>query len=156
MSQELSMGGLLEKSRYLPRFRRLAEIAPGALQVEGDLIIVERLEKLESSVTLKDKDGKDIKLAIADVQSHKMTHSDKHMDIGVVVFAGPGDVVDGERVAMNVKVGELILLPGNVVWYSQFGSLTNYEPYSLGVTRDSAVLMHFPDPVKAFEVLNGG
>lgn len=151
MSQELSVGGLVQHSKYLKRFLNLHEQAPGTLVLEGDLVIIEALPKLEKTVTLEGG----TKLFIADAKTHKMTHNEKTMEFGVVVMAGPGDVDEnGDRFAMNVKVGQIVLLPGNVAWYSQFGSLANYEPYTLGITRASQILFHFTDANKCFEVLN--
>lgn len=147
-----AMEGLREKSRYFDRFQRLRDQAPDSIHVEGDLLIVEALPKLEKTVELSG--GK--KLIIADDKSYRSGHNEKTMEFGLVVMAGPGDVLDdGTRAEMNVKVGDIILLPGNMTWYSQFGALAGYEPYSLGVTRAASILINFPDPSKAFEVLNG-
>jgi co-chaperonin GroES (HSP10) len=148
MSNEISE--MAAKSKYLAKFQRLQSEAPESLRVEGDLLIVEALPKLEKKVKLGDVD-----LIIADDKSYRAGHNEKTMEFGVVVMAGPGDIADdGSRFEMNVKVGDVILLPGNMTWYSQFGSLIGYEPYSLGVTRAASVLINFPDPAKAFEVLN--
>ncbi len=149
MSQELSMGGLVEKSRYFKRFQNLERKAPQAMVIEGDLVIVEALEKLEKSVMLGDK-----KLIIADAKGYKQGHNEKVMEFGLVVKVGPGDVLDGERIEMPVKVGDVVVLPGNVAWYSQFATMMNYEPYTLGVTRASSLIIKFPEPQVAMDVLN--
>lgn len=151
MSQDNTVGGLVEKSRYLKRFQKLASDAPGAFRMEGDLLLIEALPKLEKEVTL----AGGTKIVIADAKTHKQTHNDLAMEFGLVIMAGPGDIYEGERLEMNCKVGEVVLLPGNVAWYSQFGSLANYEPYTLGVVRDASILVHLTDYEKAFEVLNG-
>lgn len=149
---ENEMSELASKSKYSKRFGRLLRDAPDSLRIEGDLIIVEALPKLEKTVELSGG----TKLIIADDKSYRSGHNEKTMEFGLVLMVGPGDVTDdGGRFEMPVKVGDVILLPGNMTWYSQFGSLANYEPYSIGVTRAASVLIHFSDPGKAFEVLNG-
>jgi co-chaperonin GroES (HSP10) len=151
MSQELSIGGLVEKSQYLKKFQKLASVAPEAFQLSGDLCVIEVLGQLEKSVTF----ANGTKLIMADSKSHKQGHNEKTMEFGLVLMTGPGDVYeDGSRAEMNVKVGDVILLPNNVTLFSQFGSLGKYEPYTIGILRAAAVLVNMPDPVKAFEVLN--
>lgn len=146
------MGSLSEKSKYSQRFARLKSEAPDSMVIEGDLLLVEVLPKLEKSVDL----GGGKKLIIADDKSYRSGHNEKTMEFGIVLATGPGDVLeDGSRAAMEVKVGDIILLPNSITLYSQFGSLANYEPYSIGMVRAANVLINFPDPAKAFEVLNG-
>jgi co-chaperonin GroES (HSP10) len=148
MKHEMSELGA--KSKYFAKFQRLLSEAPESLRVEGDLLIVEALPKLEKTVDIGGK-----KLIIADDKSYRSGHNEKTMEFGLVVLVGPGDVLDdGTRAEMNVKIGDIILLPGNMTWYSQFGALAGYEPYTLGVTRAASILINFPDPAKAFEVLN--
>lgn len=145
------MEGLATKSKYAQKFARLQREAPDSLRIEGDLLIVEALPKLDKTVELSGG----TKLIIADDKSYRAGHNEKTMEFGLVLMAGPGDVADdGGRFEMPVKVGDVILLPGNMTWYSQFGSLAGYEPYSIGVTRAASVLIHFSDPGRAFEVLN--
>lgn len=146
------MGTLADKSKYAKRFARLVETAPDSIHIEGDLLLVEALPRLEKSVELAGGH----KIIIADDKSYRSGHNEKTMEFGLVLMAGPGDVLDdGGRAEMNVKVGDIILLPGNMTWYSQFGSLAGYEPLTIGVTRAASVLINFPDPARAFEVLNG-
>lgn len=147
MTTEFFDGNAMAASKYFERFARLLEF-PGLMTLKGDDILVERLPPLE----MKTKSG----IILADAKTHKQTAHDAATEFGIVLATGPGQVFeDGTVQPCDAKIGEVILLPGNVVWYSQFGHITDYEPYSIGRLRDSQVPVWFTDYKKVFEVLNG-
>lgn len=149
------MNDALAESKYLKRFEALRkcvnhgnfdDVPP--MTLKGDMILVERLPKLE----MKTKSG----IIIADAKTHKETAHDTATEFGIVLMVGPGQIFeDGSLQPCDSKPGDVILLSGNIYWYSQFGSLVDYKPYSIGRLRDSQVAMWFTDYKKAFEVLNG-
>lgn len=157
-SQVLHTGDAREVSKYFKRFMKLQEpvgqdldgepLYEDSLVLKGDMLIVERLPKIE----LKTKSGL---ILPHDVKTYRDTMADRVTDFGMVLMAGPGHVFDdGTRAPMDCKAGDVILLPGNVTWYSAFGTMADYEPFSIGLVRDAQVMMQFNDYVKAFEILN--
>lgn len=147
MSQVSFKGDAREVSKYIKRFEKLAETS--FLELKGNLLIIERLPKVDMTT----KSGIIIPSSI---KGYRDTHADMVTDFGLVLMTGPGEVLeDGTHAAMETQVGDVILLPNNVHWYSTFGALADYEANTIGVTRDSHVLMTFKDYIKTFEVLNG-
>lgn len=151
-------GDAREISKYFKRFQRLAEPVGQGLDGEplyedhmvlkGDMLIVERLPKVE----LKTKGGI---IMPHDVKTYKDTMSDRVTDFGIVLMTGPGHVFDdGTRAECECKPGDVILLPGNVAWYSAFGTMVGYEAFSIGLVRDAQIMLQFTDYQKAFEILN--
>ncbi len=150
MSQVSFNGDARSTSRYFKRFQRLLEAQGEVLpmSLKGDMLIVERLPKIE----LKTSSGI---ILPHDMKTYKDTHSDRVTDFGLVLMTGPGAVFDdGSSAPCECKAGDVILLPGNVAWYSAFGTMADYEAYSIGLVRDAQVILHFPDYIKAMEVLN--
>jgi len=146
MSEKFFNGDVEQVSQYLNRFRRLAHSS--TLILKGDNILVERLPKIE----MKSKSG--LILGV-DIKTYKDTAHDALTQFGVVLMVGPGQVYeDGTIQSTDSKPGDVILLPGNVQWYSGFGHIADYEPYSIGRLRDSQVGMWFQDYKQAFEILN--
>lgn len=167
MSQVTHTGDAEEISRYFKRFQRLSEdftriprpemdtehsydaheLVPH-MTLKGDMLIVERLPKIE----LKSKGGI---IMPHDVKTYKDTMSDRVTDFGIVLMTGPGHVFDdGTRAPCECKPGDVVLLPGNVAWYSAFGTMGDYEAFSIGLVRDAQIMLQFSDYKKAFEVLN--
>ena len=169
MSQVSFTGDARGISKYFERFQRLIELktvrrveysegghpcnvvdeVPGPLELKGNIMLIERLPKVD----MKTKSGIIIPNS---VKGYRDTHADMVTDFGLVLMTGPGDVLDdGTRAEMETRVGDVILLPNSVYWYSTFGALADYEANTIGIVRDSQVLMNFRDYIKAFEVLNG-
>lgn len=149
----------MTESKYLERFKRLSSQAReeegeelgNLLVLKGDMMLVEKLPKLEKKVKL----AGGTELVIADKEGYKETYSDKTADFGVVLMVGPGQILeDGSILRPDCQPGDVILLPGKVDWYSQFGTLERYEPYTIGRLRDSQVGMVFKDYKKVMEMLN--
>lgn len=151
MSQDTFDGDALAVSKYYERFKRFhgKEFHGSPMTLKGDMILVEKLPALE----MKTKGG----IIIAKAVTHRDTHADMMTEFGIVLLTGPGQVFeDGSTQACEAKPGDVILLPGNVGWYSQFGHMADYVPNTIGRLRDSQVGMTFTDYKKAFEFLNGG
>lgn len=136
----------MQESRYLERFKRLAE--SGAIVLVGDTLLVEKLGVIES----KTKSG--IIIPTNKISTYKTTVADEVIEFGVVLMVGPGDVEDGEHLPTTTKPGDIIALPMNVQWYSQFGEMEGYEIGTIGRMRDAQVMMSFPDYEAAMEALN--
>lgn len=150
MSQVISGGDPSQKSRYLNRFRQFETVNFPPFELMGDIILVERLKPIES------KTSSGIIIPTGDNGSYKQTARDSVLELGLVLLTGPGDVDgDGIRIEMSVLSGQIIELPMNISWYSQFGNMKDYEPYSIGKMRASQALLLFADYEGAMEVLNG-
>lgn len=145
MSRTFFEGDAKKVSRYYERFQR---IESAFMELKGDMILVERLPKVE----LKTASGI---ILPHDVKTYKDTHSDRTTDFGIVLMTGPGPIFDdGTTGSCEAKPGDVVLLPGNVSWYSAFGTMKDYEAYGIGMVRDAQIMMHFKDYIKAMEVLN--
>jgi co-chaperonin GroES (HSP10) len=117
------------------------------MSLKGDMMLVEKLPKIEKKTTSG--------IIIASTSTYKQTMGDADAEFGVVLMVGPGQILDdGTILQCDCKPGDVILLPGNVTWYSQFGHMSDYEPYTIGRLRDSQVGMTFTDYKRCFEVLN--
>lgn len=151
MSQLITEKDPTSQNRYLARFRKFEGIEFSPFELIGDMILVERLKPIES------KTSSGIIIPTGDNKSYKATAKDAVMELGLVIMTGPGDVdSDGNRLEQTIFTGQVIELPMNISWYSQFGNMINYEPYSIGKMRASQALMVFSDYTAAMEVLNGG
>lgn len=164
-------GDALKTSRYYERFKKFiptyetkqtkckgdndmyfteSVMKPLPMQLKGDMILIEKLPKPE----LTHKVG-NVELIIADAKSHKETSRDAMTEFGLVLMVGEGHIFeDGTRAEMDLKVGDVILLPSSVVYYSQFAHMANYEQYTIGMMRAAQALLVFDDYMKAMEVLN--
>lgn len=146
-------GDVRKTSRYWDKFRKLEEFEfhvakCDLLKLKGDTMLVEKLPPVE----IKLKSG----LVYQGVDTHRGTMADDATEFGLVLAVGPGQYFeDGTLQVPDSKPGDVILLPGNVFWYSQFGHLAGYEAYTIGRMRDSQVPMWFSDYRTAFEILNG-
>lgn len=166
MSQLSFTGDVEESSRYLKRFRGLVEVTRHKdldgmncvdehqpyLRLVGDTILVERLGKIEN----KTKHGIIMPTTTTN-GTYKNLAADEVIEFGVVLMTGPGDIdpETGNHYALTTRVGDIISLPMNVQWYSQFGHMSDYEMGTIGRMRDAQVMMVFPNYEKAMEVLNG-
>ncbi|UOF79036.1 cpn10 [Caudoviricetes sp.] len=142
-------GDAISISRYFTKFQKLVTEHPGAMELKGDQVLVERLPKPE----LKTASGLFIP---SNVKTHRDTIESDSTEFGLVLMVGPGQYTDdGTTIPCDSKPGDVILLPGTTNWYGSFGHIADYDPYSIGRIRDSMVPMWFGDYKKAFEVLNG-
>ncbi len=150
MTQLLSSGDPTRSSKYLERFRRFEAIQFSPFELVGDMMLVERLPSIES------KTASGIIIPTGDNKSYKATAKDAVLELGIVLMRGPGDIdADGNRMEMDVQTGHIIELPMNISWYSQFGGMKDYEPYSIGKMRAAQALLVFADYEGSMEVLNG-
>src|SRR3989304_625402 len=147
-------GDALASSKYFKRFNKLDKMKNEYTEayfrpmiLKGDMILVERLP----SVEMKTNGG----IIIPDVKTHKDTAHDAQAEFGIVLMVGPGQVFeDGTTLPCDSKPGDVVLLPGNTAWYSQFGHMSDYGPYTIGRLRDSQVSLWFNDYKKAMDILN--
>lgn len=147
MSQDIYKGGGTQESAYLKPFLRLA--ASEMLVLTGDNIYIERLGRIEQ------KTASGIIIPTETGNSYKEQHKDNVIELGVVLMTGPGDVdADGSRIPMEVSVGDIIEIPMNVKWYSQFMHLKDYKINAIGRMRASQVMVKIRDYEKAMAILN--
>ncbi len=146
MSETQFDGDALKASKYYQRFEKLG--GSTTMNLKGDMMLVEKLPKIEK------KTSSGI-IIVSDASQYRAGHGDSDAEFGIVLMVGPGQVLeDGTLLPCDSMPGDVILLPGNVAWYSQFGHMADYEAYSIGRLRDSQVGMTFTDYKKTFEVLN--
>src|SRR5690606_31937900 len=121
-------GDAIEVSKYFHRFARLREA--GLMKLRGDNVLVEKLPPVE------------IKLAsglvmATDLGTHKNTLADAVTEFGLVLMVGPGQILDdGSTLEVACKPGDVVLLPQNTFWYSQFGHMAGYSALTIGRVRD--------------------
>jgi len=142
-------GDAIAVSKYFEKFQRLIKDHPGAMTLKGDHVLIERLPAVE----IKTKAGLVIP---GSIHTHRDTMADLSTDFGIVLMTGPGMWTDDNGdIPCDAKPGDVILLPSSVQWYSVFGHIAGYEPFSIGRVRDGQIPMWFGDYRKAFEVLSG-
>lgn len=148
MSDKHFEGDAIAVSKYFHKFQRLVKEFPGTMELKGDHVLIERLPQIE----LRTKTG----LVIPGTSGYKETMTDLSTDFGLVLMTGPGMWTDDNGdIPCDAKPGDVVLLPSSVQWYSVFGHIAGYEPYSIGRVRDGQLPMWFQDYRKAFEILNG-
>lgn len=146
-------GDAIQASRYWRKFEKLRAIEEKLgrklLILKGDTILVEKLPPVE----IKLPSG----IIYSDAKStHKGTMADSVTEFGIVLAVGPGQIFeDGSSYPCDSKPGDVVLLPGNVMWYSMFGHIAGYQNYTIGRLRDSQVPIWLTDYQMAFEALNG-
>jgi co-chaperonin GroES (HSP10) len=135
----------METSVYLERFKRLKELGGDKYSLIGGKVLVERITPPE----MKTAGGLFIP---QDVKSHKGTASDFKTEIGVVLLVGSGYIDEnGYDVPIDLKPGEIILLPTSVSYYTTFpGLISSIPERTLGMIRESDVWFKFAS-VEAFE-----
>lgn len=139
-------------SRYWDKFERLraAEKEVGQLLIlKGDMLLVEKLPPVE----IRTASG----LVVGNAQAtHKGTMADACTEFGLVLAVGPGQLFeDGSLQACDSQPGDIVMLPGNVFWYSMFGHINNYANYTIGRVRDAQIPIWVTNYQKVFDVLNG-
>lgn len=125
---------MLEKSKYLDRFK----VAPPEFELLGDALLVEKIAPAE----IRTKSG----IVIAETKQYKMNLGDKKMTFVRVLAVGKGyyDPETGESVPLDTPVGAILMIaPESITFYSSFGNLENYEPDTIGLTRESSALIRF-------------
>lgn len=151
MNTEYFKGDAKGISRYWTKFEalRAAEKELGQLLIlKGDMLLVEKLPPVE----IKSAGG----LIIGESKAtHKGTMADAATEFGLVLACGPGQIFeDGSIQACDSQPGDIVLLPGNVFWYSMFGHIANYSNYTIGRVRDAQIPIWVTDYQKVFDVLN--
>lgn len=140
------------KSRYLDQFKSLRESGKENYELPGDFLIVEKLTEEER----KTASG----LVMVAPGQHRNTLESQKASFCIVLAVGEGyyDDETKEPIDLETKPGDIILI-GEVSarYFSFFGDLQNYEPYTVGITKESEIQMRFRGEEgyrKAFEILN--
>jgi co-chaperonin GroES (HSP10) len=101
----------IAQSKWFAAFRKLEE--QGILVPCSDFLFVE--EMAEEEVMLKSG------LVVPKVESYKQTMHDAKSVHALVLMSGPGQCFeDGTILKPTHEVGDIVLLPTNVEWFSQF------------------------------------
>lgn len=138
-------------STYLKAFKELAESGAMNYELMGDNLIVEKIKEEERKVG---------GLFIASVSSHRNTLETDKPHFVRVLAVGKGFYNDEtkEPIDLDVKPGDIILVgPVSVKYFSYFGGLNNYEPDSIGITKDAEILLKFKGEEgynETFNILN--
>jgi len=146
-------GDAIQASRYWKKFEKLRAFerkhSRQLLILKGDMLLVEKLPPIE----IKMPSG----LVYGTAKStHKGTMADDVTEFGLVLACGPGQSYeDGTVIPPDSKPGDVVLLPGNVGWYSMFGHIAGYENYTIGRVRDAQIPIWTTDYQMTFEVING-
>lgn len=134
------------ESKYAEKFKRLSQEGKDLYRFIGPTILVEVLPKQE----LKTKGG--LIMGVSD--SHKATAQDFRRQLGLVILVGEG-YADAE---MDVNVGNVVLLPANPIFLSEFPGLVDYTQNTLALVDEKSILFCYKDLdayKKASEILNG-
>ena len=129
-------------TKYAAAFKRLAA-NPSLYKPDGNTLLVEVLPKQE----LKSKGG----IILGKADTHKATSEDFRRDLGLVLLRG-AEVDSGAP-----EEGELILMPFNPLYLSEFPGLNEYTQGTLALVDASSVLFRYPNAEsfnKAKELLN--
>lgn len=136
-------------SRYLEAFQKLQ--ASNNVEFIGDLLVVEKLS-IPQARSVGD-------LLVQDSDHARSAFSEAtRPHLALVVAVGEGYYSDDKDVALNTKPGDIVLVPPqSIKYFSAFGALANYQPDTLGITRDGEVQMRFRGAEayeQAFDILN--
>lgn len=146
-------GDAIQASRYWKGAQRIRSFEKRhnrqLIILKGDMLLVEKLPpveiKMPSGLVYGSAKG-----------THKGTMADDVSEFGLVLMAGPGQTYeDGTHAPPDSKPGDVVLLPGNVGWYSVFGHIAGYQPYTIGRVRDAQIPIWTTDYQMTFEVWNG-
>lgn len=133
------------ESKYADKFKRLTQEGKDLYRFIGPTILVEVLPKQE----LKTKGG--LIMGVSD--SHKATAQDFRRALGVVIMVGEGYSND----KMDVEVGNVVLLPANPIFLSEFPGLLDYTQNTLALVDEQSILFCYKNIdayKKATEILN--
>lgn len=128
----------MEKSKYLEQFKKL-ENNKELFNFEGNFILVEKLPKRE----IKTKSGI---ILTKSSQLQVGTVHDNIPNFGLVLLVGEGYRDEaGELIkdSMNVKPGNVILIPEHSVVYYSYFPISDYSHNTIGLTRESDFQMKF-------------
>lgn len=119
-------------SKYLEKFRALAEEADQDFRLFGDFLIVERIHEKEKTT----KSG--IVMPATGLNPAKWDQTDLPV-LCHVLYVGEGYYKDdGEEVPLAVEPGDIILIGQlSANWFKTFMSIT--EPGIIGITRESEI-----------------
>lgn len=138
------------ESKFLERFKRLQAKAENKFSLIGGKVLVERIEEPE----LKTEGG----LIIGNYKGVKASAHDTKSQLGVVLLTGSGYVdEDGKDVPIDLKVGEIVMLPSAVTYYSTFPGLTGVTENILGIVQESQIFFKFgsvQDFIDCSKILN--
>jgi co-chaperonin GroES (HSP10) len=151
----------MKASRYLTRFKRLAEDAKDAYVLNGEFVLVESIPEEE----LKTKSGLIIASAKPNTQFNSINEQKPNWVRVIAVGEGyytqdtaeDGTIVE-KTVPLDVQVGDIVLLPRiSIHYFSIFGELEGYEADSVGLAKASEIQLRFHGQEgyeRAFRCLN--
>lgn len=142
----------MTSSKYLDRFKGLSFEGTKTHVLVGNTILVEKLKEPERKI------GSFI--MPTDIKQRGSFEQDIAVFVRVLaVGEGYYDDVTKEDLPLDVQVGDIILVGQlSVKYFSFFGELQNYEPDTIGITRESEIQLRFRGEEgykEAFRILNG-
>lgn len=139
-------------SRYSERFESLKKEGHSSFVLVGNTLLVEKIKAPERKVGSL--------FVPTDVKQRGSFDQDIAVFVRVLaVGEGYYDDVTKEDLPLDVQVGDIILVGQlSVKYFSFFGELQNYEPDTIGITRESEIQLRFRGEEgykEAFRILNG-
>jgi hypothetical protein len=146
----------MKPSKYLEKFKRLADKAKSAYRLTGDYILVEHIPDEELKREIKTDDGRTIALTLSVDTGRKQLNTltaDRPNWVRVLAV-GEGyytQEVSPETGATIEKTIPLDVVPGDIIlvsqvsvkYFSVYGELEGYEAHSIGVTKESEIIQRF-------------
>lgn len=151
----------MEKSKYLSKFLKLESNASSApVEIVGDIIVVEKIKEPEKKTASGLIYGIDVKNQLGTIALDK-PHWVRVLAVGAGYYktseTDEGGTIE-ETIPLNVTPGDIILVgQTSVKYFSTFGELAGYEADTIGLTRESEILIRFKGEEgynSAFEQLN--
>jgi hypothetical protein len=146
---------------YLPTFRLLNEIGRDLIDLDSDLLIVQKMPSEDYTMSVTGMDGTVKKLIVATPGDHvRRSIEEKAPTFVKVLYAGPGFFDDDTKapIDLNSKPGDILLVgASSVSWFSKLGPLENYDSETIGITREREVQIRFAGEQgyrEVFRILN--
>lgn len=133
----------MPQSLYLERFKKLNKLN---FTLYSDRIWVELLPTFES----KTKHGI---IITTETDNYRNDYQQKKSHFAVVLVVGEGWIdEEGKTVPLNVSQGDIIMIPSNTQWLSQFGPMQDYTQHTIGLTLESNIVCNF-GPTENFNLI---
>lgn len=122
-------------SKYLPKFKKLAEAGKHLYSLRENRIVIEVLAKEELKVG---------SLFVAAPDEYKTATSENRDTTALVLMVGEGYYDDKtlESIPMDIQPGNIVLLSNYAMkYYSSFPGIVDFTKNTLALTRDTEIHM---------------
>lgn len=139
-------------SKYLEAFKKAKSEASDSYTLYGDAILVEKVPEEEVKTASGIYIASSSKTQLGSIADNK-PHFVHVLSVGEGFYSETGDV------PVSVEPGDIILVGVNSVkWFSHM-EIPQYEPFTVGLTRESEIQLKFKGQEayrKFFEAINSG